>query len=162
VAAREHERRDAEVVAAREGRTLLLLDTVAGDNGERLYRSMGWQEAGRVPDYALSSRGVLEATVIFWKQLQKAGTAAAWVESMKLSRKVVEDGAKRALVALFKRHFHEFFERIDSFFFQIFAANFVGNFNFLHKFQHFKLLFGIKAGDFGDEFLFKRGHDINS
>lgn len=28
--------------------------------------------------------------------------AAAWIESMKLSRKVAEDGAKRALIALFK------------------------------------------------------------
>lgn len=58
-----------ETQARGAGRTLLLLDTAAGGDGERLYRAMGWQEAGRVPGYALSTRGSLEETVIFWKLL---------------------------------------------------------------------------------------------
>lgn len=58
-----------EVLARNSGRTLLLLDTAAGGDGERLYRAMGWQEAGRVPGYALTTRGSLEETVIFWKLL---------------------------------------------------------------------------------------------
>ncbi|MFC3125288.1 GNAT family N-acetyltransferase [Pseudoroseomonas globiformis] len=42
-----------ETMAAREGRWLLVLDTLDGDAGQAMYRSLGWQDAGIVPDYAL-------------------------------------------------------------------------------------------------------------
>ncbi|MCI0756579.1 GNAT family N-acetyltransferase [Teichococcus vastitatis] len=64
--------RALEALAAREGRWLLVLDTLTGDAGETLYRGLGWQEAGQVPDYALLPRdGVLgtAATTVMFKRL---------------------------------------------------------------------------------------------
>ncbi len=58
-----------EVEALRAGRTLLTLDTRAGDNAERLYRSMGWIEYGRIPGYATQADGTFEETLFLWKQL---------------------------------------------------------------------------------------------
>ncbi len=58
----------------RHGRTLLVLDTRRGDISERLYRSMGYVEAGVIPGYARSSgpTGELHDTVIFYKHLARA------------------------------------------------------------------------------------------
>jgi GNAT superfamily N-acetyltransferase len=58
-----------EQQATRANRSLLTLDTRAGDTAERLYRATGWQEAGRIPGYALTADGTPAATVFFWKQL---------------------------------------------------------------------------------------------
>lgn len=58
----------AEQAAQRLGRTLLTLDTRADDAGERLYRSLGWREGGRIPGYALSSDRTPHDTVYFWKR----------------------------------------------------------------------------------------------
>jgi len=55
--------------AARVGRSLLTLDTRAGDAAERLYRATGWQEAVRIPGYALTADGTPGDTVFFWKKL---------------------------------------------------------------------------------------------
>jgi GNAT superfamily N-acetyltransferase len=57
--------------ALRSGRTLLTLDTRAGDNAERLYRSMHWTEYGRIPGYAVQADGRFEETLFFWKQLAR-------------------------------------------------------------------------------------------
>jgi GNAT superfamily N-acetyltransferase len=57
----------AEVEARNADRTLLTLDTRAGDAAERLYRSTGWREAGRVPGYALNAERVPCDTIFFWK-----------------------------------------------------------------------------------------------
>lgn len=51
------------------GRSLLVLDTRQGDSAERLYRRLGYVEAGSIPGYARSSMGTLDATVFFYKQL---------------------------------------------------------------------------------------------
>lgn len=48
---------------------LLVLDTEAGSPAEQLYRRLGWQEAGRIPDFALSPDGRLHSTVYFYKVL---------------------------------------------------------------------------------------------
>jgi GNAT superfamily N-acetyltransferase len=56
-----------EIEAARVGRTLLTLDTRAGDAAENLYRSMGWHEAGRIPGYALNADRTPCDTIFFWK-----------------------------------------------------------------------------------------------
>jgi ribosomal protein S18 acetylase RimI-like enzyme len=56
-----------ETEACRAGKALLTLDTRAGDAAERLYRDMGWQEAGRIPGFALNADRVPCATVFFWK-----------------------------------------------------------------------------------------------
>ncbi len=56
--------------AAREaGRTLLMLDTETGSAGDRLYRSCGWIEYGRVPGHAFRPEGRLAETTFFYKQL---------------------------------------------------------------------------------------------
>jgi len=62
----------AELEAARAGRSLLTLDTRAGHAAEHLYRAMGWQEAGRIPGYALNADGTPGDTVFFWKTMQIA------------------------------------------------------------------------------------------
>ena len=59
-----------EVEAVRAGRSLLTLDTRGGDRAEGLYRSMGWIEYGRVPDYAVQKDGTFEETVFMWKRLE--------------------------------------------------------------------------------------------
>jgi GNAT superfamily N-acetyltransferase len=64
MAAIEHE-------ARRRGRWLLVLDTVPGESGHRLYLRAGWQQSGTVPDYALFPDGQLCDTAIMWKRLER-------------------------------------------------------------------------------------------
>lgn len=59
----------AEELARGEGRTLLVLDTETGSDGERLYRSCGWQEVGRIPDFALTTDGRPASATVFYKRL---------------------------------------------------------------------------------------------
>jgi len=59
-----------EEEARRRGRWLLVLDTVPGENGHRLYLRAGWQQTGIVPDYALLPDGRLCDTAIMWKRLE--------------------------------------------------------------------------------------------
>ncbi|MGF3024785.1 N-acetyltransferase family protein [Methylobacterium aquaticum] len=61
--------REAEAVAAAEGRSLLILDTRTDDAGEALYRSLGYVVTGVVPDYACSPTGVREACTFMHKRL---------------------------------------------------------------------------------------------
>ncbi|HKD22029.1 MAG TPA: GNAT family N-acetyltransferase, partial [Rhizomicrobium sp.] len=61
--------REIEGVARKAGRTLLVLDTVKGGAGERLYTRLGWQRTGVIPDYALFPDGTLCDTVVFWKKV---------------------------------------------------------------------------------------------
>lgn len=65
--------RALEQQARAHGRTLLTLDTSAGDAGESLFRSEGWREAGRIPGYAVAADGTAQATVFFWKHLAGVG-----------------------------------------------------------------------------------------
>ncbi|NTW03065.1 MAG: GNAT family N-acetyltransferase [Oscillochloris sp.] len=58
-----------ENLAREFGRSLLVLDTRAGDDAERLYRKLGYHEAGRIPGYARSADGVLHTTVFFYREL---------------------------------------------------------------------------------------------
>ena len=59
-----------EYEARRRGRWLLVLDTVPGESGHRLYLRSGRQQAGIVPDYALFPDGRLCDTAIMWKRLK--------------------------------------------------------------------------------------------
>ena len=61
--------RAAEAAAQAAGRSLLILDTVTGADGERLYARLGWQRLGVIPGYALWPRGGLCATTYFYKAL---------------------------------------------------------------------------------------------
>ena len=59
----------AEDEARAERKTLLVLDTVTGDNAERLYERLGWTKVGVIPGYALYPDGRLCDTTVFWKSL---------------------------------------------------------------------------------------------
>ncbi|GMA64184.1 GNAT family N-acetyltransferase [Alicyclobacillus fastidiosus] len=59
----------AEDTAVQEGRSLIVLDTRAGDSSNTLYRSLGYIEAGRIPQYAKSANGQLDTTVLYYKLL---------------------------------------------------------------------------------------------
>lgn len=59
-----------EVLARREGRGLLTLDTRTGDNAEPLYRDLGFIEVGVVPGYSIAPEGGrLDATTFMYKRL---------------------------------------------------------------------------------------------
>lgn len=62
--------RAVEAEALALGRTLLLLDTEQGGDGERLYRRHGWEPWGAVPGYALTVRGDPATSVFFSKRLR--------------------------------------------------------------------------------------------
>ncbi len=60
----------AEQAAGEASRTLLTLDTQEGSAAERLYRALGYVEAGRIPGYALDPAGQgRHATILFYKEL---------------------------------------------------------------------------------------------
>ena len=60
----------AEARARADGRWLLILDTEAGSAADALYRSLGWQVLGTMPNHAYRSDGVLAPTTYFWKDLR--------------------------------------------------------------------------------------------
>jgi GNAT superfamily N-acetyltransferase len=55
--------------ARKEGKTVLVLDTVTGGDAERLYERAGWQRVGVIPKYALMPDGEPCATTFFYKHL---------------------------------------------------------------------------------------------
>ncbi len=59
----------AESEARAEGRTLLVLDTVTGEAGERLYTRLGWTTVGVIPNYALYPDGRPCDTTVLYKEL---------------------------------------------------------------------------------------------
>lgn len=58
----------AHAQAEAENRSLLILDTRAGDPSNLLYRSLGYREAGQIPRFARSADGELHATVIYYRE----------------------------------------------------------------------------------------------
>ncbi len=59
-----------EDAARARGRWLLTLDTASPDKAEPLYRALGYQRAGAIPEYAkdpIANR--FDATVFYWKKL---------------------------------------------------------------------------------------------
>jgi GNAT superfamily N-acetyltransferase len=62
----------AESMARECGRTLLVLDTVTGDAGERLYARLGWTRVGVIPRFALMPDGAPCATTYFYRDLAAA------------------------------------------------------------------------------------------
>ncbi|MEC0257393.1 GNAT family N-acetyltransferase [Paenibacillus lautus] len=58
-----------EPKAKEKGRTLLVLDTREGDPSNKLYQSLGYIQAGVIPDYAISSNGQLDGTVLYYKRI---------------------------------------------------------------------------------------------
>ncbi len=64
--------RQVEEVSLRAGKTLLVLDAVTGDAGERLYLSLGWQRVGVIPRYALYPDGRWCDTTYLYKELRSS------------------------------------------------------------------------------------------
>lgn len=60
----------AEEEALAAGKTLLVLDTVTGDDAERLYERIGYHRVGVIPNYALYPDGRPCATTVFYKDLR--------------------------------------------------------------------------------------------
>jgi GNAT superfamily N-acetyltransferase len=61
--------RAAEATALSCGRTMLVLDSVTGGDGARLYERLGWQRVGDIPDYALYPHGGLCSTTVYYRKL---------------------------------------------------------------------------------------------
>ena len=59
----------AEAEARVEGKSLLVLDAVTGDDAERLYARCGWTKVGVIPGYALYPDGRPCDTTYFFKSL---------------------------------------------------------------------------------------------
>jgi GNAT superfamily N-acetyltransferase len=59
----------AEQCARAEERTLIVLDTCTGYQAEPLYRKLGYQTCGTIPNYAAMPDGTLGATTVMYKQL---------------------------------------------------------------------------------------------
>jgi GNAT superfamily N-acetyltransferase len=67
---------EALMIAAEEatramGRTMMVLDTVTGGAADQLYEKLGWTRVGVIPDFALMPDGVLTATTVFYKALDR-------------------------------------------------------------------------------------------
>ena len=61
--------RAAEDAAREAGTTLLVLDSVSGSDGARLYERLGWVRVGEIPDYALWPAGGLCPTTYYYRRL---------------------------------------------------------------------------------------------
>jgi ribosomal protein S18 acetylase RimI-like enzyme len=61
--------KEIEMLAKQEGRTLLVLDTREGDPSNILYKSIGFIEAGRIPNFAQSENGTLDTTILYYKNI---------------------------------------------------------------------------------------------
>lgn len=57
----------AEGQAQQAGRSLLVLDTREGDPSNLLYTAIGYTLAGRIPNFARSANGKLDATMLYYK-----------------------------------------------------------------------------------------------
>jgi GNAT superfamily N-acetyltransferase len=55
--------------ARKEGKTVLVLDTVTGGDAQRLYEAAGWRSVGEVPNYALMPNGDFCGTTFYYKRL---------------------------------------------------------------------------------------------
>lgn len=51
------------------GKSLLVLDTREGDPSNAFYAAIGYQQGGRIPDWARDSSGTLSATIFWYKLL---------------------------------------------------------------------------------------------
>ena len=60
---------EAERLAMEHGRTLLTLDTAEDEGAGPLYEALGYERAGRIPDYAFKPLGGLTGTIIYFKRV---------------------------------------------------------------------------------------------
>lgn len=60
---------EAEALAVRLGKTLLVLDTATDGGAALLYEGRGYTLAGTIPDFALKPHGGLTGTELYWKRI---------------------------------------------------------------------------------------------
>jgi len=60
---------ELEAFARSQGRSLLVLDTLAGSGAEAVYRKLGWLRAGEIPHFAADPWGKLFPTVYYYKEI---------------------------------------------------------------------------------------------
>jgi GNAT superfamily N-acetyltransferase len=60
---------EIERIALAEGRTLLVLDTIAESDAALLYAKLGWTHVAEIPGYAGMPTGELRPTTIFYRRL---------------------------------------------------------------------------------------------
>jgi acetyltransferase len=61
---------EIEHLAQEQGRSLLVLDTLKEGGAESLYERLGYQRAGEIPNFAITTDGKgFEATVLYYKIL---------------------------------------------------------------------------------------------
>jgi GNAT superfamily N-acetyltransferase len=65
----------AEAAARRMRRHLLVLDTVTGAEGARLYERLGWVRVGDIPRYALWPGGGYCSTTYYYRDLSDPAPA---------------------------------------------------------------------------------------
>jgi acetyltransferase len=58
-----------EKLARENDVVLLYLDTEPDQPAEKMYQELGWEEAGRIPDYFTKTDGELYTTVIYYKRI---------------------------------------------------------------------------------------------
>lgn len=61
--------REAEALAVKYQRTLIVLDTAAEEGAAAFYDKLGYTRAGEIPDFAYKPHGGLTPTVLYWKRL---------------------------------------------------------------------------------------------
>ena len=71
----------AEDISLNAGWWLMVLDTVSGSDGERLYKRGGWKPVGVIPNYALWPDGSLCPTTYFYKDLRDAAQISVTQET---------------------------------------------------------------------------------
>lgn len=62
---------ELEAQAREDGRWLLFLDTETGSGAEGLYRSLGWEVAGVIPDFAYTPFGPPAPSTFYFKRLAR-------------------------------------------------------------------------------------------
>ncbi len=60
-----------EAQARAHGRSLLVLDTLAGSAAESVYRHLGWIRVGEIPEFAAFPDGTLQPTAYYYKILAR-------------------------------------------------------------------------------------------
>ncbi len=64
--------REIETLTFAVGKTVMVLDTETDQAASHLYKKLGWQVAGSIPDYALKPHGGLCSTTYFYKRAMQS------------------------------------------------------------------------------------------
>ena len=61
----------AEKIAIEKGKSHIVLDTATEEGAAGLYRKLGYNLTGEIPNFALKPHGGLTGTLIFWKEFTR-------------------------------------------------------------------------------------------